>query len=207
MTNCLIFESAYPEEYLKASMVVDLYTDEVIGLSNKICKGLSGDIEIVRAVYYYMQENIPHSFSINAKEVTCKASEVVRYGHGICYAKANLLAAILRLNKIPAGFCYQRFIMDDSDLSRFVLHGFNAVYLGSIGKWIQVDIRNKFEGVDPEFDISKASGVVPVRKDMGETDYPYVLIEPYSRTIEALINNKDLKSLENGLPDRIDVPF
>lgn len=29
-------------------------------------------------------------------------------GSGICYAKSHLLAALLRANKIPAGFCYPR---------------------------------------------------------------------------------------------------
>jgi len=36
--------------------------------------------------------------------VTCKASDVLIYGTGYCYAKSHLLAALLRANAIPAGF-------------------------------------------------------------------------------------------------------
>ena len=44
---------------------------------------------------------------------------------GICYAKSHLLAAILRANLFPTGFCYQRLVLDDKTDSRFVLHGLN----------------------------------------------------------------------------------
>jgi len=39
--------------------------------------------------------------------VTCSASEVLREGTGICFAKSHLLAALLRAVGIPAGLCYQ----------------------------------------------------------------------------------------------------
>lgn len=45
------------------------------------------------------------------KRVTCSASDVLQHRSGICYAKSNLLAALLRKEGIPTRFCYQRLIL------------------------------------------------------------------------------------------------
>lgn len=89
--------------------------------------------------------------------VTCRASDVLKYRTGYCFAKSHLLAALLRANQIPAGFCYQRLTMDDPPAQeqndrnlRCTLHGLNAVFLPGIG-WYRVDSRGNREGVDARF--------------------------------------------------------
>lgn len=46
---------------------------------------------------------IKHSWDVQDKRVTKTAAEVLEQGVGICWAKSNLLAALLRANGIPAG--------------------------------------------------------------------------------------------------------
>jgi Transglutaminase-like superfamily len=52
-----------------------------------------------------------HSYDIGASEVSVSASDVIHHGHGICFAKAHLLAALLRSNAIPAGLCYRNLLV------------------------------------------------------------------------------------------------
>lgn len=44
----------------------------------------------------YVRDKVSHSADINEDILTCAASEVLKAGHGICFAKAHLLAALLR---------------------------------------------------------------------------------------------------------------
>ena len=71
-------------------------------------------------------------------EVTCKASTCSQLER-LLLSKSHLLAALLRANGIPAGFCYQRLSIDDIG-PPFSLHGFNAVWLQEYG-WYRVDAR------------------------------------------------------------------
>ena len=61
------------------------------------------DTEKAKIAYEYVRDEIPHSFAIDSKIITAKASDVLRYKTGICHAKANLLAALLRSQSIPVG--------------------------------------------------------------------------------------------------------
>ena len=79
--------------------------------------------------YEYVRDMISHSADISADTVTCSASEVLKAGHGICFAKSHLLAAILRSKSVPAGFCYQKLILDDETAPVLIYHGLNGVYL------------------------------------------------------------------------------
>ncbi|WP_230741997.1 transglutaminase-like domain-containing protein [Methanooceanicella nereidis] len=199
----LMVESDDLNDYLASSDVVDHDDREIQALANILSKGLSEDEEIVRSIYGHIQENILHSFDIHGKEVTCKASEVLRSGHGTCYAKADLFAALLRYLGIPVGFCYQKFVMDDEDPSRYVLHGLNAVYYKSTKKWLRVDVRNRKDGVDPKFYPDMDSGIYPSDKEAGEFDYPYVQVHPSDKVIRALNTYRDPIELENNLPEEL----
>ena len=88
-----------------------------------------------------MRDNIPHTTDAGLDIVTCTASEVLQHGTGICFAKSHLLAALLRAVAIPAGFCYQVLRVDPPVDNEPVLHGFNALYLATLDKWLRVDAR------------------------------------------------------------------
>ncbi|HBK53011.1 MAG TPA: ABC transporter ATP-binding protein, partial [Syntrophomonas wolfei] len=115
-----------------------------------------------RSCYEWVRDNIYHSFDIDGTTVTCTASEVLQHKEGICYAKSHLLAAILRYLGIPAGFCYQKLVLDDSDMSRLVIHGLNAIYIKSLNRWIRVDARGNNEEVHAEFSTEKECIAFPI---------------------------------------------
>lgn len=103
--------------YLQASDIIDFGYEksrEVTELSYSITTCTDTEMDFTKAAYEFVRDNISHSADINGTKVTCKASEVLSAKEGICFAKAHLLAAILRCNLIPAGFCYQRLILDDN---------------------------------------------------------------------------------------------
>ena len=76
-----------------------------------------------------MRDEIKHSWDVQDKRVTKSASDVLEQGVGICWAKANLLAALLRACGIPAGICYQRLTLGDVPETGFCIHALNAVYI------------------------------------------------------------------------------
>ena len=55
-------------------------------------------------IYLFVRDEISHSWDVQDKRVTISASDVLREGVGICWAKANLFAALLRVNGVPAEF-------------------------------------------------------------------------------------------------------
>ena len=93
--------------YLEYSDIIDYDNPLVQNAVDQLINGLSDDISKVRSIYEFTLDHVFHSFQINATSVTTKASEVIDQGHGTCFAKAHLLAALMRAAGIPAGFCYQ----------------------------------------------------------------------------------------------------
>lgn len=99
-------ESANIQDYIKRTKVIDYDNELIISKCLELENGVTDEIHLIKKVYEFVRDEISHSGDIGAHEVTCKSSEVLRYGHGICCAKSHLLAAILRYFSIPVGFCY-----------------------------------------------------------------------------------------------------
>lgn len=118
--------------YLAACPIIDWQHPAVLAMAEQLAAGLPGDLEIARACYEFVRDEVTHSLDARQNPVTCTASEVLEHRTGYCYAKSHLLAALLRANGIPAGLCYQRLRFAD-DQPEFCLHGLNAVYLRDFG--------------------------------------------------------------------------
>jgi transglutaminase-like putative cysteine protease len=189
-------------EYLKPTEIIDFGTQEIIDCTNSLAQGLNGEILIAKRVYEFVRDEIHHSFDIKGKVVTCKASDVLREGEGICYAKSHLLAALLRSLGIPAGFCYQKLVFSDEN-PRLVLHGLNAIYLREIDRWIRVDARGNKEGVNAQFSLEREMLAFPVRSELGEADIRMVYAEPNANVVSALERSKTLEELEKNLPTEL----
>ena len=132
-------------------------------------------IAIVRSCFEWVRDEIQHSMDFQPSEVTCTASEVLKLRTGFCYAKSHLLAALLRANEIPAGFCYQRLSIDGIG-PPFSLHGLNAVWLEEHG-WYRIDARGNKLGVSAQFSPPVEQLAFPIQM-AGECDLPGVLAEP-----------------------------
>ncbi|WP_212695239.1 transglutaminase-like domain-containing protein [Vallitalea pronyensis] len=103
----LKLKSSNKKDYLVSSSIVDYHHDAIKELAEQINHEKLSEIDLVKKTFEFVRDNISHSADINGEIVTCKASDVLHYKQGICYAKSHLLAALLRYHGIPTGFCYQ----------------------------------------------------------------------------------------------------
>ena len=150
-----------------------------------------------------MRDSVSHSADIQGKTITCRASEVLMAKEGICYAKSHLLAAILRYNKIPTGFCYQRLILDDESSSYLVIHGLNAVYVDRLAKWVRLDARGNKPGVNAQFSLEQEKLAFPIRSEKGEEDIPVIFAKPDENVVRALTSSKNFETLWDNLPNKL----
>ena len=94
--------------YLESSDWIDWRNPAVQAAAARL-KGDSDDpVVIAEKCFLFVRDEIRHSWDFRLNPVTCRASDVLAHGTGYCYAKSHLLAALLRVNGIPAGLCYQR---------------------------------------------------------------------------------------------------
>lgn len=135
------------QQYLTATAVIDWQHPDILQLAKKLA---TSEIHTTtKASFEWVRDNIYHSSDYKMNPITCRASEVLQHKTGYCYAKSHLLAALLRANSIPTGFCYQRLSVFD-DGAPYCLHGLNAVYLPQHG-WYRLDARGNKPGVDAQF--------------------------------------------------------
>jgi transglutaminase-like putative cysteine protease len=209
-------ESDNIQDYLKKSEVIDYDHKLIVNKCRELEKDMENiegmeekdEISLIRRIYEFVRDDIDHSGDIGAQEVTCKASEVLESGHGICCAKSHLLAAMLRYFGIPAGFCYQKLCSGQEGVNRKVLHGLNAVYLKDLNRWIRLDARGNKPGVDAQFSIEEEKIAWPVNKELGEEDNPVIFIEPNPTVVEVLKKSNNRKEMwaqwDLGLRDLFD---
>ncbi|HKX31600.1 MAG TPA: transglutaminase family protein, partial [Blastocatellia bacterium] len=155
-------------------------------------------LRTARRCFEWVRDEIRHTYDYGLTQVTCRASEVLEAGTGICYAKSHLLAALLRANSIPAGFCYQRLSLDDRG-ERFCLHGLNALFVPEIG-WYRVDARGNKPEVDAQFCPPVERLAFRITMDQ-EADLPEIWPDPLPVVIEALQSSPTCDRLWGRLPD------
>ena len=146
----LVLYSNKIDEYLKHDDVIDYNNKAIIKLADTLFKNSSNEFDFIKTAYEFVRDNISHSADINEDIITCTASEVLKAGHGICFAKSHLLAALLRCKSIPVGFCYQKLILDDEIAPILIYHGLNGVYIKDYNKWIRLDARGNKIGVNAQ---------------------------------------------------------
>ena len=184
-------------KYLASSEYIDWEKSEVFAQAKDLASGAFGAEEIARRCFEFVRDEITHSWDYEQNPVTCKASDVLKYRTGYCYAKSHLLAALLRANEIPAGLCYQRLTI--TDVPPFCLHGLNAIYLESYG-WYRIDARGNKQGVSAEFCPPLEKLAFPI-VTQGEADLPEIWAEPLPVVTEVLISSKTYQDVADNLPD------
>ena len=149
------------------------------------------EVEKAKAAFEFVRDEISHSWDVQGKRVTCNASDVLKFKEGICYAKSNLLAALLRSQGIPTGFCYQRLMLFDTPERGYCIHALNAVYFKSLNKWIRLDARGNKEGIDAQFSISEEKLAFTTQEEFDEKDYPTIYAKPHPKTLMVLKEHTD----------------
>ena len=156
-------------------------------------------MELIETTYVFVRDHIAHSIDCGGTAVTCRASDVLRVGEGLCYAKAHLLAALLRANGIATGFCYQLLGLADEHDQQRVLHGLNAVWLDDLG-WFRIDARGNKPGVDAQFAPPVERLAFAIREP-AERDLPEIWAEPLPCVVQVLETEPDVAAVLRKLPD------
>ncbi len=181
----------YPEsddlnEYLASDAVVDWLSPAIRQKALELTQSLSDEVAKARCLYEWVRDTISLLNDTGNDVVTCTASEVLHHGTGICFAKSHLLAALLRAVMIPAGFCYQVLRYAPPVDNEPVLHGFNAIYLATIGKWIRVDARGNTDGINAQFSTKKERLAFEMDELAEEFIYEAIFAAPDSSVVKIL---------------------
>jgi transglutaminase-like putative cysteine protease len=186
------------KEFLHSSDIIDWRVPEVFRLAKSLAGRSVAPETTAKACFEWVRDEIRHSVDYKMNPVTWRASDVLEHKTGYCYAKSHLLAALLRANGIPAGFCYQRLSVSGNG-EPYSLHGFNAVYLPDVG-WYRIDPRGNREGVDAQFAPPEERLAFKVRLP-GEAEFRNILPEPLETVVQALLAHDDWESMLHHLPD------
>lgn len=194
-------------KYLAETDIIDFSSDEV----QKVCAQFEHFREtpevLAEKAFYFVKDNFPCSPGHKVKELSIKASDVIKNGHGLSFAKAHLYAAILRNFKIPAGFCYQILKSGNDEKenadgrkrhghkkNHFFPHGFNAVYFENLKKWVHLDVSAVPGGKQTVFSLDEEND----RNLCFEPDYskyevelPLNFTNPFNSLIECMKKCQD----------------
>lgn len=199
----LHFESDRIEDYLREIPPVIQYNSPIIQEKIKFIESqASSQKERTKIAFEVARDEIHHTFDTKNKVITINADDVLEKKEGICFAKAHLLATLLRGMGIPAGFCYQRVLRKETIESGYALHGLNAVYLDETG-WFRLDPRGNKPGIDSQFSTDEERLAYPIRESLGEIDYPDVFISPLSSVITAMRESQDSNELFYKRPETL----
>ncbi|WP_368489587.1 transglutaminase family protein [Clostridium sp. BJN0013] len=197
----LVLENRNLLNYLLVSKYVDFDKEIIQDKAKELFHENLDEIKKIRIAFEYVRDKISHSWDIQSKKITRIASEVLKYKEGMCYAKSMLLAALLRYQGIPTGFCYQRLILGDTPQTGYCIHALNAVFISSTGRWIRIDARGNTNGKNAQFFIDKEQLAFPIRVEYDEIDYPTIFVNPIKVTTETLENNTNcIEMIKYNLP-------
>lgn len=185
-------------QFLQESKLVNFSHHEIQKLASHLAKNTVSDVEIAKNCFTYVRDKINHSGDFQDNITTYIASDVLKYETGWCYSKSILLAALLRANHIPVGFCYQRLSCSEYVEDMYCLHGLNAIYLKEYG-WYRVDARGNKVGVNAQFHPPKEQLAFELQE--GEVDLPDILEEPLPEVVYALKTHKTYNEMIHNFPD------
>jgi len=174
------------KEYLQPTYFIDSDHPQVIEFASKNCESGVTEIEKAISLYYAVRDGIRYDpYSIEPSKESMKASSVLSKGKGYCVAKAVLLAACARSQKISArlGFADVKNHLNTKRLKElmgtdtFVYHGYTELFLNN--KWVKatpafnLTLCNNFNVKPLEFDGTKDSIFHPLDKS-GNKHMEYV---------------------------------
>lgn len=191
-------------QYLENSKYIDFDNAEVRRKARELRNVSSTEIELIQSTYYFVRDEIKHSWDVQDKRVTVSASDVLREGVGICWAKSNLFAALLRANGVPCGFSHQRLTLGDTPDTGYCIHSLNTVYVSALDKWIRLDARGNTDKIHAEFSLEEDVLAFHVIPENDEYDYHDNLARPVEALMQVLEENTDaLYMYQYCLPGRL----
>ena len=184
----LIQQTRNMTRYLASSEIIDFENRDIQKTALNLSGDINDEIQLIKTVYEFVRDDVSHSVDIGSNEVTYRASDVLKYKHGLCFANSHLLAALLRYLKVPTGFCYQKLEFD----GKFGLHGLNAVFIKSLNEWIRLDARGNKNGINARFSIGEEYLAYLPEEEKNEVDFQVIYAEPDKTVVEILRQSGNL---------------
>jgi predicted O-methyltransferase YrrM len=185
--------------YLKESDVIDFSSKEVQEVCKQFESYKNNEIELAQKAFYFVQNEYPHTSDCKRTELSVSASDVIKNGHGICFSKSHLYAAILRNFGIPCGFCYQ--ILESKTPNHFYPHSFNAVYFKTLKKWVRLDARGNKAGQNAKFSVDEEYLAYKPDNFKNEVDLPMYFTNPFQGAIDIMKKCRDKAEFFKHLND------
>ena len=195
------YSETHMADFLRETAFIDFSNEGIRTKADELFRGVADNTEKARIAYEFVRDKIPHSFDIDATVITAKASDVLIHETGICHAKANLLAALLRSQNIPVGFCFQHLTLMDDDSAGYCVHCYNAVLLD--GHWVKLDARGNKPGVDAQFSLDAPVLAFLCRSEYDEYFWQGIYASPHMETMQMLGRAKNLQDVFDNIPDTI----
>ena len=132
--------SPLQENYLVESAYVNYNNPNVQREISSLLTNCKSSTEYLTKAFLFVRDHISHSVDKAEKTIISRsASDALKNKHGLCFAKAHLLCALLRAVKIPCALSYQTII---SPSIRFI-HGLCAYLDTNTHSWVHIDPVNK----------------------------------------------------------------
>jgi transglutaminase-like putative cysteine protease len=204
MVVCLVCNDDL-DDCLAESKYVDYTDGSIQKLAHALMEQTHGDVwRYSQAAFEYVRDKVMHSWDAQDHRVTVTASQCLNKLTGICYAKSNLLAALLRMQGVPTGFCYQRLTLGETADTGYCIHTLNAVWHD--GAWHRIDARGNKPGINAQFNLDHEQLAFTVRPEIDEIDYPTVYAEPMKVCMNTVETSSDAIDMYlHHLPERIPV--
>jgi transglutaminase-like putative cysteine protease len=154
------------DKYLRPTAVIECDSPVIRAKARDLTEGLNAAREKAVALFYYVRDQVRFNpYSAGEVYEYNRATLVLERGHGFCYQKAILLAALARASGIPArlGFAdirnhrlSERFLEKMFGNNVLVYHGWTEMLID--GKWVRAT---------PAYDLEMCleHGYVPVEFD------------------------------------------
>ena len=185
--------------YLEDTIVIDWQTPAVLERARALMQGLGGDedeLDRIDGFFRFVRDEIQDALESEAEEVACSASQVLKAGSGLVFARCHLLVALLRSCGFPAGLGYQRLSREKGGTR---LHGFVGVWLARRAIWVNLDpcgrVASPLSGPP-----TVGSGLADLAEGDAEVTYPTVWARPRREVVDLLDQVPRLDVIRSRLP-------
>ena len=85
----LIIKPENMDDFLRPSEIVDFENNIIKNKASTLTKNVKNPVKKTKILYEFVRDEINHTMDIKADKVTFRASDVLKEGHGLCFAKSN----------------------------------------------------------------------------------------------------------------------
>lgn len=171
--------------FLEKTKYIDLDHPKISKLAKKIAGSYPSETEKAKALFHWVKENIKFEFGYWG----IKASEVLKRKRGMCTNKANLLIALLRAVRIPAGYGILRVNTKEFYQELMCPSFKKLVSPSTVHIYVGIFLNNKWVRCDPSVDNELARALKKTN--------------PFGRMTGFNISEKEIRNIK-GILKRIE---